>query len=217
MVVRTPAKGERARLVTLANRNAAEAHRMRKEKEADYERLSARLASLCRLPASPMRIEGFDISNIAGSEPAGSMVTFVGGKAVKKWYRKFAVRGPAGQDDFAMMSEVVRRRFGHDEDFGGMPDLVLVDGGKGQLSSALAAMHAAGHGSVPVVALAKERVRSGRTIFRERIFLPGRKNPVVLPPNDPVLLLLMRIRDEAHRFALSYHRARRARKFTDGT
>jgi excinuclease ABC subunit C len=217
VAVRTPAKGERARLVELANRNAMEANRMRKEKEADYQRLSARLASLCRLSGAPVRIEGFDVSNIAGSEPVGSMVTFVGGKAVKKWYRKFAVRGPAGQDDFAMMAEVVRRRFGHGDDFGGMPDLVLIDGGKGQLSSALAAMHAAGYGSVPVVSLAKERVRGGRTVFRERIFLPGRKNPVILPANDPVLLLLMRIRDEAHRFALSYHRARRAKKFTGKT
>jgi excinuclease ABC subunit C len=214
VIVRIPAKGERARLVELANRNAGEANRMRKEKEADYERLSARLASLCRLSGPPVRIEGFDISNIAGSEPAGSMVTFVGGKSVKKWYRKFAVRGSAGQDDYAMMAEVVRRRFGHDEDFGGMPDLVLIDGGKGQLSSALAAMNAAGHGSVPVVSLAKERIRGGRTVFRERIFLPGRKNPVVLPANDPVLLLLMRVRDEAHRFALSYHRARRAKQYT---
>ncbi len=216
VVVRTPAKGDRARLVKLANRNAAEADRMRREKEADYERIAARLASLCRLPGPPVRIEGFDISNIAGAEPTGSMVTFVGGKAVKKWYRKFAVRGPAGQDDFAMMAEVVRRRFGHDEDFGGMPDLVLIDGGKGQLSSAQAAMNDAGHGSVPVVSLAKERARAGRTVSGERIFLPGRKNPVVLPPNDPVLLLLMRVRDEAHRFALSYHRARRAKRFAGG-
>ena len=216
VVVRVPGKGERARLVELANRNAAEANRMRREKEADYERLSGRLASLCRLPAPPVRIEGFDISNIGGAEPTGSMVTFIGGRAVKKWYRKFAVRGTTGQDDFAMMEEVVRRRFGHDEDFGGMPDLVLIDGGKGQLSSALAAMDAAGYGFVPVVSLAKERVRGGRAVSRERIFLPGRKNPVVLSRNDPVLLLLMRIRDEAHRFALSYHRTRRAKRFTGG-
>ena len=214
--VRVPGKGERARLVELANRNAEEADRMRKEKEADYERLSARLASLCRLPGPPVRIEGFDISNIGGAEPTGSMVTFVGGKAVKKWYRRFAVRGITGQDDFAMMEEVVRRRFGHDEDFGGIPDLVLIDGGKGQLSSAIAAMEAAGFGFVPVVSLAKERARGGKTVSRERIFLPGRKNAVILPPNDPVLLLLMRIRDEAHRFALSYHRARRAKQFTGG-
>lgn len=214
VAIRAPVRGERARLVELANRNATEADRMRREKEADYERLSARLASLCRLPRPPVRIEGFDISNIAGAEPAGSMVTFIGGKAAKKWYRKFAMRGPAGRDDFAMMGEVVRRRFGHGDDFGGIPDLVLVDGGKGQLSSAMAAMSAIGWGHVPVISLAKERSRGGLPVFHERIFLPGRKNPVVPQQNDPVLLLLMRIRDEAHRFALSYHRVRRARKLT---
>jgi excinuclease ABC subunit C len=210
--IKVPVAGGRVRLVALAGTNAAEAHRMRKEKEAAYERLSARLASLCRLPKPPLRIEGFDISDLSGTEPVGSMVAFVGGKAAKKWYRKFTVRGVEGQDDFAMMEQVVRRRFGHDEDFGGMPDLVLIDGGKGQLSKAMEAMRAAGADFIPVVALAKERARGGETVFRERIFLPGRKNPVVLPPNDPALFLLMRVRDEAHRFALSFHRARRTKK-----
>ena len=210
--IKVPAAGGRVRLVALADTNAAEAHRMRKEKEAAYERLSARLASLCHLPKPPLRIEGFDISNLSGTEPVGSMVAFVGGRAVKKWYRKFTVRGVEGQDDFAMMEQVVRRRFGHDEDFGGIPDLVLIDGGKGQLSKAMEAMRAAGVDFLPVIALAKERVQGGATVFRERIFLPGRKNPVVLPPNDPVLFLLMRVRDEAHRFALSFHRARRTKK-----
>lgn len=210
--IKFPRAGERARLAALAGRNALESHRMRKEKEAAYEEVSSRLASLCRLPKPPMRIEGFDISNLSGTESVGSMVTFVGGKPAKKWYRKFAVRGIEGQDDFAMMEQVVRRRLGHDEDFGGMPDLVLVDGGKGQLSKAVAAMKEAGADFLPVVALAKERVRGGETEFRERIFLPGRVNPLILAPNDPALLLLMRIRDEAHRFALAFHRARRAKK-----
>jgi excinuclease ABC subunit C len=106
---------------------------------------------------------------------------------------------------------VVRRRFGHGDDFGGSPDLVLIDGGKGQLSSALAALRAAGREEVPAVSLAKERVRRGEKLFRERVFIPGRKNPLFLPGNDPVLHLLMRIRDEAHRFAVTFHRARRTR------
>ena len=139
------------------------------------------------------------------------MVAFLGGKPAKKWYRKFSVRGVVGQDDFAMMEEVVGRRFAHDEDFGGMPDLVLIDGGKGQLSSAAAAMRAAGREDVPLLSLAKERVRGGEKVFRERVFLPGRKNPLHLPPNDPVLHLLMRVRDEAHRFAVTFHRSRRTR------
>jgi excinuclease ABC subunit C len=213
--VKAPRTGERARLVELAGRNAAEAHRMRKEKEAAYDELSSRLASLCRLPKPPMRIEGFDISNLSGTEAVGSMVAFVGGKPAKKWYRKFTVRGIEGQDDFAMMEQVVRRRFGHDEDFGGMPDLVLIDGGRGQLSKAMAAMKAAGVEFIPVVALAKERTHGGETGSRERIFLSGRVNPLFLHPADPVLLLLMRVRDEAHRFALAFHRARRAKKALD--
>jgi len=212
VILRAPEKGERARLVALARRNAEEAARMRREKEEAYGRMSERMAALFSLPSPPLRIEGFDISNTSGEEPVGSMVAFLGGKPAKKWYRKFSIRGVSGQDDFAMMEEVVRRRFGHDEDFGGAPDLVLVDGGKGQLSSALAALRAAGMEGVPAISLAKERLRRGEKVFRERVFVPGRKNPLHLQENDPVLHLLMRVRDEAHRFAVTFHRARRARK-----
>jgi excinuclease ABC subunit C len=212
VAVRVPLRGERARLVDLAGKNAREGARMRREKDEAYERLAERMADLFSLPGAPARIEGYDISNFSGKEAVGSMVAFLGGKPAKKWYRKFSVRGVSGPDDFAMMEEVVRRRFAHDEDFGGMPDLVLIDGGKGQLSSAAAAMRAAGRGDVPLLSLAKERVRGGEKIFRERVFLPGRKNPLHLPPNDPVLHLLMRVRDEAHRFAVAFHRVRRSRR-----
>ena len=212
VTLRAPEKGERARLAELAARNAQEAARMHREREEAYGRLSERMAELFSLPCPPVRIEGYDISSISGGEPAGSMVVFLEGRPAKRWYRKFSVRGVPGQDDFAMMEEVVRRRFGHGDDFGGSPDLVVIDGGKGQLSSALAAMHAAGRGAVPAVALAKERVRGGEKLFRERVFLPGRKNPLVLPGNDPVLHLLIRIRDEAHRFAVTFHRVRREKK-----
>ncbi len=214
--LRVPEKGERARLVELAGRNAEESARMQREKEGAYRRLSERMASVFSLPSPPVRIEGYDISNLSGTEGVGSMVAFIGGRPAKKWYRKFTIRGVAGPDDFAMMEEVVRRRFGHDEDFGGMPDLVVIDGGKGQLSSAGAAMRSAGKESIPVISLAKERVRGGEKVFRERVFLPGRKNPLHLPENDPVLHLLMRIRDEAHRFAVTFHRVRRARAALGG-
>jgi excinuclease ABC subunit C len=212
VAVRVPLRGERFRLADLARRNAAEGARMRREKEEAYERVAERMAVLFSLPGPPARIEGYDISNLSGTEAVGSMVAFLGGKPAKKWYRKFSVRGVAGPDDFAMMEEVVGRRFAHDEDFGGMPDLVLIDGGKGQLSSAAAAMRAAGREDIPLLSLAKERVRGGEKVFRERVFLPGRKNPLHLPPNDPVLHLLMRVRDEAHRFAITFHRVRRSRR-----
>jgi excinuclease ABC subunit C len=207
----TPVKGERLRLVELAGKNAAEDARMQREKERAYRFLAERMASAFSLPSPPLRIEGYDISNLSGTDPTGSMVTFIGGKAAKKWYRKFSIRGVTGPDDYAMMEELVRRRFHHDEDFGGMPDLVLIDGGRGQLSSAQRAMGSAGKGSIPVISLAKERVRGGETLFKERVFLPGRKNPVHLPDNDPALHLLMRVRDEAHRFAVTFHRKRRTK------
>ena len=165
----------------LARRNAAEGARMRREKEEAYEQLAERMAYFF-LPGPPARIEGYDISNLSGTEAVGSMVAFLGGKPAKKWYRKFSVRGVIGQDDFAMMEEVVRFASADDEDFGGMPDLVLIDGGKGQLSSAAAAMGAAGTEGIPLLSLAKERVRGGEKVFRERVFLPGRKNPLHLPP-----------------------------------
>ncbi|MGE5247101.1 MAG: excinuclease ABC subunit UvrC [Verrucomicrobiota bacterium] len=212
VTLRVPEKGERARLVEMARRNAVESDRMRREKEVEYGRLAGRMASLFSLPRVPVRIEGYDISNLSGTEAVGSMVVFAGGKPAKKWYRKFAVRGVVGQDDFAMMEEVVRRRFAHGDDFGGSPDLVVIDGGKGQLSSALAALRSAGKEGIPVLSLAKERVRGGEKIFRERVFLPGRKNPLHLPAGDPALHLLMRVRDEAHRFAVVFHRARRTRR-----
>jgi len=211
VILRAPEKGERARLVELARRNAGEAARMHREKEEAYGRMSERMAALFSLPSPPVRIEGFDLSSTSGEEPVGSMVAFIFGKPAKKWYRKFSIRGVSGQDDFAMMEEVVRRRFGHDEDFGGLPDLVLVDGGKGQLSSALSALRAARMEGIPVISIAKERVRGGEKVFRDRVFVPGRKNPLHLQDNDPVLHLLMRVRDEAHRFAVTFHRARRAR------
>jgi len=216
VVVRVPLRGERAALTALAARNAEEAHRMRKEREASYARVAERLGALCLLPRPPLRIEGFDISTTAGKEPVGAMVAFVAGRAAKRWYRRFAIRGIEGANDFAMMEQVVRRRFGHGEDFGGMPDLVLVDGGRGQLAAACAALRAAGAESVPVVALAKERARGGETVRAERIYLVGRRNPLVLSPGDPALHLLMRVRDEAHRFALAFHRLRRARGVLPG-
>jgi excinuclease ABC subunit C len=209
---RVPSRGDRLRLVELASKNASEALRMGREKDAAWESVASRLAELLSLPAPPSRVEGFDISTLQGGDSVGSMVTFAGGKAAKGNYRKFAVRGVRGQDDFAMMREVVGRRFAHGDDFGGTPDLVLIDGGKGQLAAALAAMAEAGAAAVPVVAISKERRQGGEALKGERLVLPGRKNPLVLPPSDPALLFLMRVRDEAHRFAVTFHRARRTKR-----
>jgi excinuclease ABC subunit C len=155
-----------------------------------------------KLPVYPRRIEGFDISNIYGSFAVGSMVTFVEGRPYKAHYRRFKIETVEGIDDYQMMREVIRRRYG-----GSLstelpnPDVVLVDGGKGQLHAALEELQALGR-AFPILGLAKQH---------EHLFVPGRRDPIVLLPTSPVLHLVQHLRDEAHRFAVTYHRRLRAK------
>jgi excinuclease ABC subunit C len=212
--VRAPERGEKRRLQELAQQNAglalqsetfmAETKRLRRVEALEELREQLNLESL------PIRIECFDISNIQGQEIVGSMVVFEDGIAKKAHYRKFAIRDQEGQDDFAAMAEVISRRFArleagataedYDEGFATAPNLVVIDGGKGQLSAALAAMQAYDLPRVAVISLAK-RI--------EEVFVPGRPDAIVLPEHSPGLQLLQRIRDEAHRFAVTFHRRRR--------
>jgi len=211
--VRPARRGEKRRLQELATQNAelaleqdaAEGERKRLRRVEALEELRERL----NLESLPLRIECFDISNIQEAAPVGSMVVFQDAVAKKAHYRKFGVRQAGKQDDFAMMAEVVSRRFArlqpptgedYDESFAAVPNLVVIDGGKGQLSAALAAMQAFDLPRVAVIALAKRA---------EEVFVPGRPGPIVLDPSSPGLQLLQRIRDEAHRFALGFHRQRR--------
>jgi excinuclease ABC subunit C len=216
--VRAAERGEKRRLQDLASENArvalesdvarVEQTRLRRVEALEELREALNLESL------PIRIECFDISNIQGADPVGSMVVFQDAVPKKAHYRKFGVRGLDGQDDFAAMAEVISRRFArardvtaeeYDEGFASVPNLVVVDGGKGQLSAALGAMQAYDLPRVAVIALAK-RI--------EEVFVPGRADPVVLDPHSAGLQLLQRVRDEAHRFALGFHRQRRdARSF----
>ncbi|HEY7691133.1 MAG TPA: excinuclease ABC subunit UvrC [Gaiellaceae bacterium] len=214
--VRTPARGEKRRLQDLADQNArvalesdllqSEQRRLRRVEALEELREALNLESL------PLRIECYDISNIQADSPVGSMVVFQDAVAKKAHYRKFGVQRLDGPDDFAAMAEVVTRRFArladqtaadYDESFGAMPNLVVIDGGKGQLSAALAAMQAFDLPRVAVIALAKKE---------EEVFVPGRAEPIVLGRDSPGLQLLQRIRDEAHRFALGFHRQRRDAK-----
>jgi excinuclease ABC subunit C len=212
--VRTPERGEKKRLQELAAQNAtvalesdaiqAEGKRLRRVEALEELRETLNLESL------PLRIECYDISNIQAESPVGSMVVFQDATAKKAHYRKFGVRHlDAGPDDFAAIQEVVSRRFArlgdaagadYDESFAAMPNLVVIDGGKGQLSAALSAMQAYDLPRVAVVSLAKRE---------EEVFVPGRPDPIVLPRDSAGLQLLQRIRDEAHRFALGFHRQRR--------
>jgi excinuclease ABC subunit C len=147
-------------------------------------------------------MEGYDISNIRGVAAVGSMVVFEEGRPKPAHYRRFKIKTVSGADDCAMLREVLRRRFRRSGDASAadswtiLPDLILVDGGKGQLNAVLAAMHKSSVDSVPVASLAKEN---------EEIFIPRRAAPVILPHTSPGLQLLQRLRDEAHRFALGYY------------
>ena len=214
--VRKAERGEKRRLQELATENArlalkseaaaAEQKRLRRVEALEELREALNLESL------PLRIECYDVSNIQEESPVASMVVFQDGLAKKGHYRKFGIKRAAGQDDYAALAEVISRRFSrmrdvadeeYDESFAATPNLVVVDGGKGQLSAVLAAMQAFDLPRVAVISLAKRA---------EEVFVPDRPEPIVLDRHAPGLQLLQRIRDEAHRFALGFHRQRRDSK-----
>jgi excinuclease ABC subunit C len=212
--VRTAERGEKRRLQQLADENAQ--HTLVSEQAATEQKRARRVEALeelreaLNLESLPLRIECYDISHAMGQDPVGSMVVFQDGLPRKSDYRKFGIKTASDDpDDFAAMAEVISRRFArlsdgtgetHDASFANTPNLVVIDGGKGQLSAALAAMQAYDLPRVAVIALAK-RI--------EEVFVPGLPDPIVLPRHNPGLQLLQRVRDEAHRFALDFHRQRR--------
>ena len=211
--VRSPARGEKRRLVDLAVENARLA--LASDTTQRGERRARRVAALeelreaLNLESLPVRIECFDVSNIQGESIVASMVVFQDGRPKNAHYRSFTIRGLDGQDDVGAMREAITRRFARarqvdpDESFAAMPNLVVVDGGKGQLAAARAAMEELDLPRVAVIALAKRE---------EEVFVPGLSTPIALERTSPALLLLQQIRDEAHRRALRHHRQRRDQK-----
>ena len=232
--IRIPERGEKKRLVELAGENAKEAlDMMRVRWLADADKTDQALAQLreeLSLPEVPHRIECYDNSNIQGTSPVSSMVVFVDGKPANNQYRRFKVKTVVGADDFATMAEIMRRRFRRVEvvlpadlaqsddgpegsgfptpersasgDAWDLPDLVIIDGGKGQLAAAAQAMREMGVHHIPVVGLAKRF---------EELFVPDEDEPIVLPRGSEALYMVQRIRDEAHRFAITFHRQVRAK------
>ena len=197
-----PQRGEKRGIVDLANRNAALAYQTRfnQAQTAHYDALET-LQQVLGLPSLPRRIECFDISTIQGSETVASMVVCEDGRMRRGDYRKFRIRG-AQQDDFAAMHEVVLRRYRTLLEHGGpFPDLVLIDGGKGQLSAAYAALESLGLANLMAIGIAKKE---------ELIYTREHDDPIALATHDPALLLIQRIRDEAHRFAVTFHRQARS-------
>jgi excinuclease ABC subunit C len=209
--VRVPQRGTARDLLDLARRNAELALRAARTDRAAAQAALGSLRETLGLGAPPEVIECFDVSHLQGREVVASMVRFVDGRADRSGYRRYRVREVEGNDDFASMNEILRRRYrtGGDERLG-RPDLVVVDGGRGQLSSARAALAEVGWPEAPVVGLAKARAnRTGVARF-ERVFLPDRTDPIVPAPDAAETLLLARIRDEAHRFAITFHRKLRS-------
>jgi excinuclease ABC subunit C len=204
--IRVPRRGEKLRLLDLVARNARLAFELEwKHPRKQSEEILRALRDLLDLEVEPRRIECFDVSNIQGSDVVASMVVFEEGLPKKADYRKFRVKGLSGApDDFASMHEVVGRRYRRLLEEGtDLPDLVLIDGGKGQLGAAVSALEELGLGDQPVASLAKRE---------ELIFVRGRDEPISLPRSSPVLQLVQRVRDEAHRFAIGFHRqARKSR------
>ena len=199
-----PKRGEKRGLLDLAARNAAVGYQARFNETvaANYDALET-LRAILALPALPKRIECFDISTIQGSETVGSMVVCEDGRMKKAEYRKFRIRG-AGLDDFASMHEVVLRRYRKVLENGGpFPDLILIDGGKGQLAAAYQALEELGLANLVAVGIAKKE---------ELLFTRDHVDGLALPKDSPALLLIQRIRDEAHRFAVTFHRQSRAKR-----
>lgn len=219
VAITCPLRGAKRELVDLASKNARAALVERDEKAASTQAVLEELQQRLHLERLPRRIECYDISTIQGRFSVGSGVTFQDGRPDKANYRRYRIRQVAGQDDFAMLAEVFARRLRPETiEKNGLPDLVVVDGGIGQLNSTLSIVRELGlEGSFDLVSLAKSRTQRDIESTKveksdERVFLPGRKNPVVLRQNSTALLLLAAIRDEAHRFAIEYHRKLRGKQ-----
>ena len=214
--LRVPERGAGRELMALAQKNAdlaALAHR--RDRAAALEAVAA-LAARLELAAPPASMECFDVSHLQGREVVASMVRFTDGRPDRASYRHFRIRENVTNDDFASMNEVLRRRYRAGADkMPERPELVVIDGGKGQLHAARDALAEIGWPDAPVVSLAKARAgREGAARF-ERVFRPGERDPVVPPPDAPETLLLARLRDEAHRVAIQYHRKVRSKMAVD--
>lgn len=216
-----PQRGRKKSYLNIAMENARDKLQRKLEGERDMSLVLQTLQRKLHLPEAPMHIDAFDISNIQGRLSVGSMVVFKDGKPDKSLYRHFKIRTVTGSDDFAMMHEVIKRRYKRvKEENLELPDLILIDGGKGQLNAALRALEELDLGGLSAAGIAKSRLKEDKSrkdekkMTPERIFLPGRKNPVILKPGSPALYLIQRVRDEAHRFAITHHKKRRSKALT---
>ena len=207
-----PKRGEKLRLIKMASQNAENSlEELKASVEAEKEVLVS-LQKCLKMDRIPRRIECFDVSSISGTEAVAGMVVFKDGKPEKSLYRKYKLKTTARQDDYACMNEVLQRRYGKDKKSKSFPDIMVVDGGKGQLNIAVSVIKALNlEHNFQIISIAKKNEKRGET--RDKIYKPGRANPVNLGRKGDILLFLERIRNESHRFAITFHRSRRGKTF----
>jgi len=214
MKIVAPQRGERKNLLRMAFENAEMAYKNINSQEETRRYALSGIYHRFHLQNEPRSIECFDISNLSGDEAVGSMVRFENGLPVKQKYRRYKIKTVDQPDDYGMMYEVVKRRLNQGINDQDLPDLIVVDGGKGQLHVAGKAMAETGLKNIDLIALAKSRLQESKRT-PEKIFLAGHKDPIILIKDQAVLHLLQRIRDESHRFAIAYHRKLRQKKQTE--
>ncbi|MDK9707343.1 MAG: excinuclease ABC subunit UvrC [Desulforhopalus sp.] len=205
--LKIPQRGDSLQLVAMATANALQSFEEKEQKSRSWDKLGESLQKTLHLARPPLSIECLDISNISGKQAIGSLVAFHLGEPDKANFRHYKIKTVEGPNDYAMMKEVLERRLRRGMEEENLPDLFLVDGGKGQLGMALAVAGELGiTDSIDWLGIAKEKQEEG-----EKLYKPGRKNPIVLPAHNPVLLFLMRIRDESHRYGITFHRKLRGK------
>ncbi|MDY3005016.1 MAG: excinuclease ABC subunit UvrC [Christensenella hongkongensis] len=209
--IREAVRGDNRKLVELARKNASDAIKIKEGMQAQREAAAGNLAKALGIDAELKRIECYDISNTQGTNNVASMVVFTDGKPDRKKYRQFKIKGFEGANDFASLNETLERRLVRglrgDESFLPMPDLIIIDGGKGQLHAARDALFSLGCEDIPIVSLAKKQ---------EEIFVPGKEESILLKVGSPEFRLVTGIRDEAHRFAITFHRKLREKRHHTG-
>lgn len=208
----TPQRGDKKALIEMAWLNAEATFKKEKDQAAIREKTLLEMQERFHLHHYPKRIECFDNSNIFGDEPVSCMIAFTDGVKDRSRYRKYKVKTVTGPDDYATMMEVLMRRYKRAKEENDLPDLLIVDGGKGHLNVALKAFADLNIITVDVISIAKEQSRHDKGMTSEQVFLPNVKDPILLRHTSPVLFLLQQIRDEAHRFAITFHRKRRGKK-----
>lgn len=212
MEIITPKRGEKKDLLAMAKKNAEAKFHMQKEERDEKEKLLMQMEEEFHLINYPEKIECFDNSNLSGSEPVSVMVVFEGGEKAKKEYRKYKIRPESASDDYIALKEVLQRRYKKAKEEDNLPDLLLIDGGRGHLNTALQALSEIDVSTVDVISISKEESKHTRGATMEKILLPSEKEPIQLKVNSPLLFLLQRIRDEAHRFAITFQRDRRGKR-----